>query len=218
MEIARGAEAVIRREDDVIVKERIKKGYRLSEIDEKLRVRRTKQEANLLREAKRMGINVPRVLEVTKYEIFLEEIEGDLVKDILNETNVEEIGISIGEQIAKLHEYNLIHGDLTTSNMILRNSFVSESQNNQKEQKEAEDVKHIIYFIDFGLGFNSLKVEDKAVDLYLLYHSIEATHCNLLEKFWKIILNSYKAHFKEAEQVIKTLEQIEKRGRYKKRT
>ncbi|MBI4895330.1 MAG: Kae1-associated serine/threonine protein kinase [Candidatus Aenigmarchaeota archaeon] len=197
MIIATGAEAILRKEDGKIIKERIKKNYRLNEIDEKLRTRRTKLEANLLREANRVGINVPRVFDSRKYEIDLEEVNGKLVKDVLNENNIQDIAEEIGRSLAKLHEYNIIHGDLTTSNMIL-----SEGK---------------IYFIDFGLGFNSLKLEDKAVDLYLLYHSVEATHRNLLNKFWEIILNSYKAHFKEADQVIKTLEQIEKRGRYKKR-
>lgn len=198
MILSKGAEAVIRREDSNVVKERIKKNYRLSQIDEKLRVRRTRLEAGLLSEARRVGVHTPRIIDVRKYEIEMEEVSGNIVKDILNDDNLEIIGGEIGRSVAKLHEYNIVHGDLTTSNMI----------------KSSDGI----YFIDFGLGFSSQKFEDKATDLYLLYHSIGATHWNLLEKFWKIILNSYKAHFKEADKVIKTLDQIEKRGRYKKRS
>ena len=206
-EIARGAEAVISRIDDTLIKERIVKKYRLSQLDEKLRSRRTKLEAALLREARRIGINVPRVFDVQKYSIKMEEIQGKLVKDVLNEKNYEEIMENIGTSIAKLHEYNIVHGDLTTSNMILK----------QLDQNNPSSNNCDIYFIDFGLGFNSQRIEDKAVDLYLFYHVIEATHWNLLEKMWKIILNTYKAHFKDAVKVIKTLDQIEKRGRYKDR-
>ena len=213
MDIALGAEARIFEKNGNLVKERIEKKYRLQQIDERLRSRRTKLESNLLREAKRIGVHVPRVFDITKFSIEMENISGSVVKDVLDEKNFEKIGNEVGRQIALLHEYNIIHGDLTTSNMILASSSFSSSGKNSFASQSYD-----ICFIDFGLGFVSQRIEDKTIDLYLLYHSIEATHWNLLDKFWKIILNSYKAHFKEAHEVIKTLDQIEKRGRYKKRS
>ena len=74
-----------------------------------------------------------------------------------------------------------------------------------------------LYLIDFGLGFHSQKIEDKAIDLYLLHEALESTHFNVLKKIWKVILETYKKSYKEAEKVIKTLSDIEKRGRYQKR-
>ncbi len=194
-EIALGAEARISEKDGILVKERIEKSYRLKEIDEKLRKRRTKLESTLLRDARRIGINVPRVIETSGYSIQLEKIDGVLVKDCIDQNNISSIGEIIGKQIAILHEYGIVHGDLTTSNMIFQDGR--------------------IFFIDFGLGFYSDRTEDKATDLYLLYNAIEATHWMFFKDLWKTILESYKTHFKGSDKVIKTLHQIERRGRYK---
>ncbi len=197
MEIARGAEAVITREDDAVVKERIKKGYRLTELDEKLRKQRTSTEAKLLRAAKRAGVNTPKILGEDKFSLTMEFIDGKKVRDVLSKKNAAEICEKIGEAVAKLHNYDIIHGDLTTSNMIL---------------KDEE-----IFFIDFGLGFASQRAEDKATDLYLLHEALESTHFEILGEAWKTVLNAYRKHYTGAEKVIKTLLEVEKRGRYKER-
>ena len=197
MIIAQGAEAVLEKKGNILVKQRVKKNYRIPEIDEKLRKRRTRLEAKLLREAKRAGIPVPQVKEESEFILKMDFINGEKVKDILNPENYEDIGKKIAEEIADIHSNHIIHGDLTTSNMIL------------KDNK--------IYMIDFGLGFHSQKIEDKAIDLYLLHEALESTHFNVLKKIWKIILETYKESYIEADKVIKTLAEIEKRGRYKER-
>ncbi|MBI4174426.1 MAG: Kae1-associated serine/threonine protein kinase [Candidatus Aenigmarchaeota archaeon] len=197
MLIAKGAEAELRREGDTLVKERIAKGYRLREIDEKLRKRRTALEARLLREARRAGINTPRVIEEGKTSLILEFIEGGKVKDILKNDNSTEIAGKIGQAIAKLHGFDIIHGDLTTSNMILKDSE--------------------LFLIDFGLGFISKRTEDKAVDLYLLHEALESTHFELLEETWTSVLEAYKSNYADSGKVIKALSDVEKRGRYKER-
>src|SRR3989338_5435896 len=197
MLIAKGAEAAITRENETIIKERIKKGYRLPEIDDKLRKRRTALEARLLREARRAGVNTPQVLEEGKTTLVLEFIDGQKVKDILNKENFGEIFEKIGASVAKLHSYDIIHGDLTTSNMIL----------NEKG----------LWLIDFGLGFISKRAEDKAVDLYLLHEALESTHFDILEEAWSSILASYKKRYEDSGKVIKALLDVEKRGRYKER-
>ena len=197
MLIAKGAEAAITRENETIIKERIKKGYRLPEIDDKLRKRRTALEARLLREARRAGVNTPQVLEEGKTTLVLEFIDGQKVKDILNKENFGEICEKIGASVAKLHSYDIIHGDLTTSNMIL----------NEKG----------LWLIDFGLGFISKRAEDKAVDLYLLHEALESTHFDILEEAWSSILASYKKRYEDSGKVIKALLDVEKRGRYKER-
>ncbi|MBS3051511.1 MAG: Kae1-associated serine/threonine protein kinase [Candidatus Aenigmarchaeota archaeon] len=195
--IAKGAEATITRDNDTIIKERIKKDYRLPELDEKIRKRRTALEARLLREARRAGVLTPQVLGEEKNILMLEFIDGQKVKDILD-GNCRDIAEKIGESIAKLHNYGIIHGDLTTSNMIIK------------------DGK--IYFIDFGLGFISKRTEDKAVDLYLLHEVLESTHFGVMETAWNEILKSYKRHYQDGEKVIKALLSVEKRGRYKERS
>lgn len=196
MHIARGAEATIEREDNVVRKSRITKNYRIKQIDEKLRKQRTRNETSLMRAARRVGIMVPQILDESNSEISMEFIDGKKVKDIF-ERNYKEISEKIAQSVAKLHAYDIIHGDLTTSNMLL---------------KDGE-----IYFIDFGLGFTSKRVEDKAIDLFLLHEAIESTHHTVLDEAWQIILNSYRKDYPEAESVIKALQKIEKRRRYTKK-
>jgi len=195
--IATGAEAVLIQEDGKLIKKRIKKGYRLPVIDEKLRKQRTKKESKLLEKAGKL-ILTPKIIKTDEKnkEIDMEFIQGlKLSEHLDNLSNALEVCHKIGENIAHLHDAGIIHGDLTTSNMIL-------SKDNS------------LYFIDFGLGFESTKIEDKAVDLHLIKQALEAKHFAHAEEFFKHILEGYKTskYFKET---IKRLEAVEKRGRYK---
>ena len=194
-----GAEAILYLEGGRLVKDRIKKSYRIDEIDSDLRKLRTRKETKLLEKAK--IIDVPKVYESSDKDmkIVMEYLGGDLVKDILDgidKKKRETICKKIGKNIAILHDSNIIHGDLTTSNLILR--------------------KNKVYFIDFGLGFISDKIEDKAVDLHLLKQALESKHYKIFEEAFKSILEGYKIN-KEFKEVLKRLEKVEKRGRYKRK-
>ncbi len=198
--ITRGAEAVLIRQGNKLVKRRISKGYRLKEIDEKLRLRRTRQEARLLAKATGM-VAVPRVLAVDekKKELVMEYIGGKKLSEHLDSMPLEKARMlckKIGESIAKLHDANIIHGDLTTSNMI----YV------EKEDK--------VYFIDFGLGFHSTRIEDKAVDLHLLKQALEAKHFAHWQELFNAVIDGYSISENSA-KVLERLEKVEKRGRYK---
>ncbi|MGV8142399.1 MAG: KEOPS complex kinase/ATPase Bud32 [Candidatus Pacearchaeota archaeon] len=194
--IARGAEAVIIKKSKTVIKDRIEKTYRHPILDEKIRKLRTRAEARLLEKANNL-INVPKVLKVDeqKKTIELEFISGKKLADIFDKQK-EYISIckQIGKALAKLHDNNIIHGDLTTSNLLL------------KEKK--------VYFIDFGLGFQSHKVEDKAVDLHLIKQAFEARHPSIHISAYQAILQGYKSSI-NANKVLKHLEAVEKRGRYK---
>ena len=124
-------------------------------------------------------------------------IDGKKLSDYLDKfllKKQKEVCKLIGESTAKLHDADIIHGDLTTSNMIL------------KDNK--------IYFIDFGLGFISHKFEDKAVDLHLLKQALEAKHFKNWEILFREVLKTY-SKFKDSEIVLERLKAVEKRGRYK---
>ena len=195
--IKQGAEAIIKLKKNRIIKERIKKNYRINEIDKKLRKFRTRREGNILKKA--VFINVPIVYDVDdeKMIIEMEYIKGVLIKDFLNNNDLDEIlKISdlIGQDIARLHDNEIIHGDLTTTNLII------------KDEK--------IYFIDFGLAFISHKSEDKAVDLYLLKQALTSSFPQISEQMFNIILQSYHTH-KQHHEVLERLKKVEKRGRYK---
>ena len=193
--IGRGAEAILKKKEDHLEKERIKKSYRLKELDDEIRKSRTRREANLIRTARRIGVKVPAIIDEDKETITMEFLDGKRIKDVLDENNCEELCTKITYYIALLHKNDIIHGDLTTSNMMLKDDE--------------------IYFIDFGLGFKSQRVEDKASDLYLLKQALESTHFSIAEKAWKIILKAYQQNYPE-KRVIETLKKIEKRRRYVK--
>ena len=192
--IAQGAEAILYKENDYLIKERIKKSYRIDEIDFKLRKYRTRSEAKLLSKVE----NSPKVFDVDEKEmkIKMEFIDGKLIKNILDNLHSDKRNLllrEIGGKIAKMHDNDIIHGDLTTSNMIL---------------------KEKVYFIDFGLGFSSNRIEDKAVDLHLLKQALESKHYKHFEESFNEVLEGYKLS-KNFKEIIQRLEKVEKRGRYK---
>jgi len=204
--IKQGAEAILYLDSwegqRVLVKERIKKGYRIGQIDEKLRKERTTKETKLLRDSRAVGVPTPQVLHVDNdgHKIIMEFIEGERIKEFFNhadKSDIERVCEQIGTNIAKMHAADMVHGDLTTSNMILKDSKV--------------------YFIDFGLGQHTKRVEDKGIDLRLLHDAIKATHYKILKTCWGSILKGYTEEYKNADIVIKKIEEIAKRTRYAKR-
>lgn len=204
--IYRGAESIIYLDEfkgeEVIVKERIKKNYRIGQIDNQLRKVRTRKEVKLLTKARRVGVLTPKILHVddANYKIIMENVTGQRVKELLSTADkktIEKTCLEIGRIIGRLHSHDIIHGDLTTSNMIL------------KEGK--------IYFIDFGLGQFSKRIEDKGVDLNLLFKALKSTHFKILNFCWENIVKGYKEEYKDAKTVLKRVGEIEKRIRYAKR-
>jgi TP53 regulating kinase-like protein len=185
---------------DVIEKRRISKSYRIKEIDGQLISCRTREEAKLISEVRKYGVSVPIIFDVDQENgiITMEYLKGKRIKDIFNNISDEkradickEIGISIG----RLHKNNVIHGDITTSNMIY------------------QDGK--IHFIDFGLGEINSEIEAKGVDLHVLMEAIESAHSKF-SNFYKYVLDGYKSEYmKDAGPVIKKIREIVKRGRYR---
>jgi len=200
--VQRGAEAVLYLEEmggkKVLVKDRLPKGYRIPQLDDKIRSQRTKKEERLILKARRAGVNAPNIVEAMESKIIMEWIEGKKIKDSLNSlprSQRVKIYRLIGESIAKLHSSGIIHGDLTTSNMIFKDDR--------------------LYIIDFGLGKISGKIEDQAVDLYLLYEALKSTHLKLMTEAWQGVLKAYKQNYSKSKEVLNRVLKIEKRRRYK---
>ncbi len=197
--LAQGAEAkiLLDEKDNFIIKDRISKSYRHLELDKIIRKRRTKAETKLLEKASKI-INSPKPIETQEWDkIKMPFIDGKKLSDNLDKFSLkrqEDTCKKIGESIAKLHSKDIIHGDLTTSNMIFR--------------------KDKVFFIDFGLGFISHKIEDKAVDIHLLKQALEARHFQHWQVLFKKVLQGYE-HYKKHKKVLEQLEKVEKRGRYK---
>lgn len=197
--LAQGAEANIILSNNFIIKDRIPKSYRIKELDEKIRTRRTRSEAKLLEKASQIIFSPKPFFSDDKFQINMPFIHGKKLSEHLDNFSLnkqKQICGQIGQNIAKLHNSDIIHQDLTTSNMI----FV------EKEDK--------VYFIDFGLGFISHKIEDKAVDLHLLRQALEAKHFKHWKELIKEVFKSYEKS-KDSKIVLERLKIVEKRGRYK---
>ena len=217
-----------------IIKDRIPKSYRLKELDTKIRSRRTRSEAKLLEKASKI-INSPapllQPLIKGSTKIKMPFIDGQRLSEHLDSfplAKQKQICKQIGESVAKLHNENIIHGDLTTSNMILvKNPAHSRSQINKTNNRESSQLiesprststksgaEQSIFLIDFGLGYISAKHEDKAVDLHLLRQALEAKHFEHWEELFKDILETYKKT-KDSKIILERLKAVEKRGRYR---
>lgn len=185
-----GAEATIELRDGVIVKSRVPKRYRVKEIDERLRRERTKIEAKLIAETRKAGVPTPIIYDVVNCEIRMEYIDGAQLKQGLD------AGLSehVGELVGRLHTAGIIHGDLTTSNMILPGER--------------------IYLIDFGLAYFDHSTEARGVDVHVLFQTFESTHEGY-ETLIKAFTKGYRKTFKDADTVLQRVKEIESRGRYR---
>lgn len=197
MMLAQGAEAVLRREGATVVKERIPKEYRVPALDNKLRKQRTRREAKMLERLQSLQFPAPKLHKVDEdtMQIVMDFIEGPQVKEVLHE-NPAGLGREIGRKLGVLHANDIIHADLTTSNMI-RNREV--------------------HFIDFGLSFVSAKPEDKAVDVHLLKQALESKHHELYDECHAAVIAGYKEGNPDWATVLARLEKVEQRGRNKKK-
>jgi len=189
-------------ERKVIVKVRIPKKYRPEALDEQIRSYRTVHEPQLMHEAKAAGVSTPLIymVNVPESSIIMEYIEGQQIKQLLNKVPKAErhdLCVKIGESIGKLHRQGLIHGDLTTSNMILN-----------PEGK--------IFFVDFGLGEKNGELEAQGVDLHLLKRALQSTHYQHWEECFQNVLCGYTSILgvEVAEKVYEKIREIERRGRY----
>lgn len=186
----------------VVVKMRVPKRYRPEALDKQIRSYRTVHEPQLMHEAKAAGVPTPLIymVNVPEASITMEYVEGKQVKQLLNSVSKVErrkLCVRIGELVGKLHNQGLIHGDLTTSNMIL-----------SPEGK--------IVFVDFGLGEKNIELEAKGVDLHLLKRALQSTHFQFWEECFENVLSGYASVLGEdlTEKVYEKIREIERRGRY----
>ena len=222
--LAQGAEAIISLKENQITKNRIKKSYRIKELDDKIRKSRTKAEAKIINKLINV-IPVPKIIKTDdRQEIIMEYIDGKKLSENLESLDYKLISKIIADNITKMHDQGIIHGDLTTSNMIYVENYNSNKKLNNKTEASLKqssklninkdtDKSEQVYFIDFGLGFHSQKIEDKAVDLHLLQQALEAKHFTIWQVCFKIILDNYKPE--KSKDILQRIKVIESRGRYK---
>jgi TP53 regulating kinase-like protein len=202
--VAKGAEADIYLVEwnglNALKKLRKPKRYRHPELDYQLRKTRTNHEADIIYRAKNNGISTPLLFQVDNKNgfIVMEYIDGIKVRDIVDHLDDDErfmLFKLIGYYSGLLHKSGIIHGDLTTSNII----------------KSGERV----VFIDFGLSGVSNEVEKRGVDLNLMNRMLTSTHF----KYQELLLEAFKEGYKnsmgkEAEEALDRMVEVSNRGRY----
>ena len=160
--------------------------------DRRLIAERTRAEARLIHTARKCGVPTPIMSDITADTIVMEEVPGTLLTHALIESNVLEVGRMIG----RLHAAGVMHGDLTTSNLILRES----------------DGKCVL--IDFGLAQATTEIEQRGVDIHVLFQTLESTAPEHADALKAAFTAGYIENFDGAADVIHREHEIELRGRY----
>ncbi len=180
-----------------ILKDRKKKDYRNSSLDQRIRKQRTIRECEIISEVKSFGVSTPLIynMDTKNCTIIMQYIVGTLVND-LSESKLIKSCIEIGKIVGLMHKNGIMHGDLTTSNFIIS--------------------KGKMFVLDFGLANKTMKPEDHAVDLRLLKEILNSAHTKIMNKAWSNFLKGYKsavgtAYFSKITNLVKV---IESRGRY----
>uniref|UniRef100_A0A1Q3F915 non-specific serine/threonine protein kinase n=1 Tax=Culex tarsalis TaxID=7177 RepID=A0A1Q3F915_CULTA len=194
-----------------LVKERFSKKYRHPDLDVQLTRQRIKAEQKAFERCKAAGVATPKLLgvDLSGRKIYMEYLErAKTAKQLVDETVLKEDGkeviarlaAEIGRVVGTLHGHNIIHGDLTTSNVLL-------------DPVEGGELPYRLVMIDFGLSYHSMNVEDMGVDLYVLERALLSAHSEVPE-FFELVLDSYRQHnkFKLAETIAK-YEEVRARGR-----
>lgn len=203
--IAQGAESIILKTERwnhlFVLKWRQSKPYLFKDIDSHLRKTRTSRECKMLSVARSLGVSTPAVYAVNldDYTILMDYIEGMQFKQLassLSEQQLKQFCFEFGRSIGLLHMGDVVHGDPTTSNVII-------------------DSKSKLWLVDFGLSEMNATVEMKGVDLHLIHRALETTHWDLQECMLKATIKGYSDTVgKEANESLSRMEEIRERGRY----
>ncbi len=202
MLLRRGAEAEVVRGEwqhrPAVFKTRLPKTYRHPSLDQALRVSRMKTEARLLSEARHLGIPVPPMYDLDLHEatMTLAYLEGPTLAEFIRSGAPEanDMCRALGTYLGRLHRAKVVHGDLTTSNMIVQGSR--------------------LHLLDFSLGGRGADLEAMGVDLHLMRESFNSAHPGR-EELWSAFFEGYGEANPGAEEVLAKVKAIEARGRYR---
>ncbi|KAI5855935.1 kinase-like domain-containing protein [Tricharina praecox] len=226
--ISQGAEALVYKTTyltptlPALLKYRPAKPYRHPTLDARLTKSRCLAESRLLIRARALGIPVPAVyfVDEARGEIIMEWISGASVRSVLDAMlaapggtqKVDRVMVEMGRVVGKLHAADIVHGDLTTSNVMVRLRRRTGLLADTCEEEEVVADGGEVVLIDLGLGSMSTAEEDKAVDLYVLERAFLSTHPKA-EGLFKDVLAAYETSYKGAKPVLKRLQDVRMRGR-----
>ena len=175
--------------------------YRLKILDDAIRRQRTVREAEMIHLAKKAGVSSPFLynVDVASSTLVMEFVKGDRVKDLvpsLSKAQLEQVFSDFGQDVGRLHLSGIMHGDLTTANVVRRDGR--------------------LVFIDFGLSIRTSRLEDRAVDLRLIKETLVGAHPDSSTTALVALNDGYASVVGQAQSraVLKQLLNIERRGRY----
>ena len=175
--------------------------YRLRVLDEAIRRQRTVHEAEMIHLAKDAGVVSPFLynVDIQSSTLVMQFVKGVRVKDqlaSLSDSQLDETFFEFGRDVARLHRFGIMHGDLTTANVVR-----SDGQ---------------LVFIDFGLSVRTARLEDQAVDLRLIKETLVGAHPEASARALDALNKGYASIIGPARSraVLKQLQNIERRGRY----
>lgn len=175
--------------------------YRLAALDDAIRRQRTAREAEMIHLAKRAGVAAPYLydVDIPGSTLVMEFVEGERLRDKVGsmvEGEARSAFLEFGADAAKLHSAGIVHGDLTTANVVVR--------------------KGALVFLDFGLSFRTARLEDQAVDLRLIKETLVGAHPAVSRLALEELLKGYAgvAGAEKSRSVLRQLRSIERRGRY----
>jgi len=186
----------------VIVKHRFRKPYMSEELARRLVRERTAAEARILYASNEAGVKAPLpvYVDVESGVLAMEYIEGELLRDAmprLSEDTLRELARRLGSYVARLHDAGIIHGDLTTSNIMLKGGEV--------------------FLLDFGLSYFSSRPNDRASDIRVLERAVASTHPGAFQSFFEEFLEAYMREAKLAEKTYAEFLKLSTMGRYHKK-
>jgi Kae1-associated kinase Bud32 len=168
--ISRGAEAALRKVDwwgfPALLKERDTKAYRPKALDDRLRRERTRNEARLLVDARRLGVRTPLLydIDLPRHRLILEELPGPTLRQLLEDPALPHESLvtavrAFGRALGRLHAGGVAHGDLTSSNVLF-----------------PDGPEGAPAFLDLSMGTRSPGVEELGIDLHLVEEDLKALH------------------------------------------
>ena len=194
-----------------LLKERFIKKYRHPDLDTSITKERIKAESRALLKCKNAGIKTPMIylVDMQRRSIYMEYIDFSITaKEFIfqaDELLLDKLCDGIGVMLGRLHCNNIIHGDLTTSNILVAN---------KSGESRFDDYAHLqLVLIDFGLAHIETNVEDKAVDLYVLERALLSTHSIHDTMFSKILVSYRKNNKSGCKEVLAKLDDVRARGR-----
>ncbi|KAM3543477.1 EKC/KEOPS complex subunit BUD32 [Beauveria bassiana] len=215
------------------LKHRPSKPWRHPTLDARLTRHRILSEARILAKCRRDGVRVPALyaLDESQGWLMLEWIQGPPVRVAINarlrpgaiverDASLRALLRRIGDAVGALHKIGIVHGDLTTSNMMLDPTGRTSEQDGggggggaaEDEDAQEESLRGDVVIIDLGLASGAVQEEERAVDLYVLERAFGSTHPRA-ECVFHEVLDAYRQTHKQAPGVLKKLDEVRMRGR-----